>query len=62
MGLWAAWGFAISHFAVEFIFAWYSSGFVFFSGDCLNCMVFGLLHRMLCNMCLVVAERAGVEL
>ena len=41
MGLWAAWGFAISHFAVEFIFAWYSSGFVFFSGDCLNCMVFG---------------------
>ena len=33
---------------------------LFFFGDCLNSMLFGLLRRVLCNMCLVGAECAGV--
>ena len=60
VGLWAAWVFAISHFCSGIHFRVVFFGVCFFFGDCLNSMLFGLLRRVLCNMCLVGAECAGV--
>ena len=63
--VWSLWGYGQRGVLLYRILQWnsFSCGILrslfFFSGDCLNCMLFGLLHRTLCNMCLVGAERAG---
>ena len=63
--VWSLWGYGQRGVLLYRILEWnsFSCGILrslFFTGDCLNSMLFGLLHCKLCNMCLVGADGAGV--
>ena len=65
VAVWSLLGYGQRGFLLYRILEWnsFSCGILrslFFTGDCLNCMLFGLLHRRLCNTCLVGADGAGV--